>query len=164
VRQVHFWNRLHHHVKESLEPLPRRAESTDIHCVRHLGGPRRPARHDAIDGTGWAREPIDRQPPKASGRIFCMAMYHAGHPNGAYEIANRVQVFDPPGAISWERGYDPGRWQPPVLGLDLALRPGSARPARNGGHALLRLIGGTRGRAFNRAPVPTLPRIIWIIR
>ena len=37
-----------------------------------------------------------------------MAMYHAGHPNGNYEMANRVEVFDPPHAISWEPGYDPG--------------------------------------------------------
>ena len=37
-----------------------------------------------------------------------MAMYHPGHPNGNYEMANRVEVFDPPRAISWMPGYDPG--------------------------------------------------------
>ena len=37
-----------------------------------------------------------------------MAMYHANHPNGDYEMANRVAVFDPPRSISWEPGYDPG--------------------------------------------------------
>lgn len=67
-----------------------------------------PAKHAAIDGTGWVRDPLDRQPLTASGQIFRMAMYHAKHPNGNYEMANRIQVFDPPHAISWEPGYDPG--------------------------------------------------------
>jgi hypothetical protein len=67
-----------------------------------------PATHAAIDGTGWVRDPLDRQPLTASGQVFRMAMYHAGHPNGNYEMANLVQVFDPPQAISWQPGYDPG--------------------------------------------------------
>lgn len=67
-----------------------------------------PANHAAIDGTGWVVEPLDRQPLTASGQIFRMAMYHAGHPNGTYEMANLVQAFDPPHAISWKPGYDPG--------------------------------------------------------
>jgi hypothetical protein len=33
-------------------------------------------------------------------------MYHANHPDGNYQMANRVQVFDPPHAISWEPGQD----------------------------------------------------------
>jgi hypothetical protein len=37
-----------------------------------------------------------------------MAMYHAGHPDGNYQMANRVQAFDPPRAISWEPGQDTG--------------------------------------------------------
>jgi hypothetical protein len=37
-----------------------------------------------------------------------MAMYHANHPDGNYQMANRVQVFDPPRAISWEPGQDTG--------------------------------------------------------
>jgi uncharacterized protein YndB with AHSA1/START domain len=67
-----------------------------------------PAKHAAIDGTGWVRDPLDRQPLTASGQIFRMAMYHPNHPNRNYEMANRVEVFDPPHAISWEPGYDPG--------------------------------------------------------
>src|ERR1700692_1570730 len=67
-----------------------------------------PAKHDAIDGTGWVRDPLDRQPLTASGQIFRMAMYHPNHPNGDYEMANLVTVFDPPHAISWKPGYDPG--------------------------------------------------------
>ena len=67
-----------------------------------------PANHAAIDGTGWVCDPVDHQSLTASGQIFRMAMYHPNHPNGSYETANRVQVFDPPSAISWEPGYDPG--------------------------------------------------------
>lgn len=67
-----------------------------------------PAQHAAIDGTGWVREPLDREPLTAAGQIFRMAMYHPDHPDGGYEIANRVQVLAPPNAISWEPGYDTG--------------------------------------------------------
>ncbi len=67
-----------------------------------------PAKHGAIDGTGWVGDPLDRQPLAASGQIFRMAMYHPNHPTGNYEMANRVQVFDPPHAVSWEPGYDLG--------------------------------------------------------
>jgi hypothetical protein len=37
-----------------------------------------------------------------------MSMYHPNHPDGNYETANRVQVFDPPRTISWQPGYDAG--------------------------------------------------------
>jgi uncharacterized protein YndB with AHSA1/START domain len=67
-----------------------------------------PAKHAAIDGTGWVRDPLDRQPLAASGQVFRMAMYHPNHPNRNYEIANQVEVFDRPHAISWKPGYDPG--------------------------------------------------------
>ena len=67
-----------------------------------------PATHAAIDGTGWVRDPLDRQPLTASGQIFRVAMYHPNHPNGNYEMANLVQDFDQPHAISWKPGYDPG--------------------------------------------------------
>jgi len=67
-----------------------------------------PARHAAIDGTGWVREPLDGQPLTAAGQVFRMAMYHANHPDGNYQMANRVQVFDPPRSISWEPGQDTG--------------------------------------------------------
>jgi uncharacterized protein YndB with AHSA1/START domain len=67
-----------------------------------------PAKHAAIDGTGWVREPVDTDPLTAPGQIFRMAMYHANHPNGNYEMANQVQVFDPPHAISWKPGWDAG--------------------------------------------------------
>jgi uncharacterized protein YndB with AHSA1/START domain len=65
-----------------------------------------PARHAAIDGTGW--ESLDSQPLTAAGQVFRMAMYHAARPDGNYQMANRVQVFDPPRAISWEPGQDAG--------------------------------------------------------
>jgi uncharacterized protein YndB with AHSA1/START domain len=65
-----------------------------------------PAKHAAIDGTGWVREAAASKPLTAAGQIFRMPMYHAGHPDGNYETANRVRVFDPPTTISWETGYD----------------------------------------------------------
>ncbi len=67
-----------------------------------------PARHAAIDGTGWVREPLDSKPLTAAGQVFRMAMYHPNHPDGNYQMANRVQIFDPPNAIAWEPGYDSG--------------------------------------------------------
>jgi hypothetical protein len=67
-----------------------------------------PTRHPAIDGTGWVREAVDPGPLTAPGQVFRMAMYHANHPDKNYEMANRVQVFDPPHAISWEPGQDAG--------------------------------------------------------
>jgi hypothetical protein len=33
-------------------------------------------------------------------------MYHPNHPDASYRLANRVQVFDPPNAVSWEPGQD----------------------------------------------------------
>jgi hypothetical protein len=67
-----------------------------------------PAKHAAIDGTGWVCDTVDSQPLTAAGQIFRMSMYHPNHPDGSYQTANRVQVFDPPSTISWETGYDPG--------------------------------------------------------
>ena len=66
-----------------------------------------PAKHAAIDGTGWVRESLDSQPLTAAGQTFRMAMYHENHPDGGYQMVNRVQVFDPPASISWEPGQEP---------------------------------------------------------
>ena len=65
-----------------------------------------PTTHEAIDGTGWVRESLDGKPLTESGQIFRMAMYHGNHPDGRYEMANKVEAFDPPNAISWEPGQD----------------------------------------------------------
>jgi len=65
-----------------------------------------PAHHAAIDGTGWVRGPVDGERLAAAGQIFRMSMYHPGHPDGDYQMANRVQVFDPPRAVSWEPGNE----------------------------------------------------------
>jgi hypothetical protein len=65
-----------------------------------------PAKHAAIDGTGWVCDPLDRQLLTASGQVFRMC--HAGLPNGNYEMANVVEAFDPPHAIAWKPGYDSG--------------------------------------------------------
>src|ERR671937_489330 len=67
-----------------------------------------PAKHAAIDGTGWVRESPDSERLTAAGQVSRMAMYHPNPPDGNYEMANRVQVFDPPSTISWEPGYDAG--------------------------------------------------------
>ena len=65
-----------------------------------------PSKHAAIDGTGWVREARDRKPLTAPGQVFRMAMYHPNHPDGNYQVANRVQVYDPPSVISWKPGQD----------------------------------------------------------
>src|SRR3954447_26109149 len=64
-----------------------------------------PDKHVAIDGTGWVVEPRDREPLTAAGQMFRMSMYHPNHPDGSYEMANCVQVYDPDRTISWEPGY-----------------------------------------------------------
>jgi uncharacterized protein YndB with AHSA1/START domain len=65
-----------------------------------------PTTHAAIDGTGWVRESLDGEPLTEVGQIFRMAMHHDNHPDGDYKMANKVRVFDPPRAISWEPGQD----------------------------------------------------------
>lgn len=65
-----------------------------------------PTSHAAIDGTGWVCESLDGEHLTEEGQIFRMAMYHDNHPDGGYEMANKIGVFDPPRAISWEPGQD----------------------------------------------------------
>lgn len=67
-----------------------------------------PAQHAAIDGTGWVREPLSGEQLTAAGQVFRMAMYNENVPGGHYKMANRVQVFEAPRAISWEPGLDQG--------------------------------------------------------
>jgi uncharacterized protein YndB with AHSA1/START domain len=71
-----------------------------------------PTNHAAIDGTGWVQESLDGEHLRREGQIFRMAMYHANHPDGRYEMANAVRVFEAPRAISWEPGQDPGTGTP----------------------------------------------------
>jgi len=63
-----------------------------------------PSTHEAIDGTGWVRQPLDDKRLTGTGQIFRMAMYHDNHPDKDYEMANRVEVFDRPHAIAWQPG------------------------------------------------------------
>lgn len=65
-----------------------------------------PGNHAAIDGTGWVCEPLDREQLTAAGQIFRMSMYHPNHPDGSYQMANQVRVFDPPSTISWQPGNE----------------------------------------------------------
>jgi hypothetical protein len=63
-----------------------------------------PTTHAAIDGTGWVQQAVDRAPLTEIGQIFRMDMYHANHPDGGYQVVNKVQVLDPPRAIGWLPG------------------------------------------------------------
>jgi hypothetical protein len=65
-----------------------------------------PGKHAAIDGTGWVREPTLSDQLTAVGQVFRMAMFHSNHPDGNYQTANRVMIFDPPKSIAWEPGSD----------------------------------------------------------
>jgi len=63
-----------------------------------------PSTHEAIDGTGWVRQSLDGKRLTEVGQVFRMMMYHDNHPDKDYEMANRVEVFDPPRAIVWRPG------------------------------------------------------------
>lgn len=63
-----------------------------------------PANHAAIDGTGWVRDALDGHRLTETGQMFRIAMYHANHPDGHYEMANKVIAFEPDRAIGWEPG------------------------------------------------------------
>lgn len=64
-----------------------------------------PARHAAIDGTGWVCEAIDPQPITAAGHVFRMSMFHPEHPAGSYEIHNLVLEFEQDRVIAWRPGF-----------------------------------------------------------
>jgi hypothetical protein len=70
-----------------------------------------PTTHGAIDGTGWVQDSVDRAPLTEVGQIFRMGMYHAGHPDGDYQVVNKVQVLNPPYAIGWLTGQEKGDGQ-----------------------------------------------------
>ncbi len=65
-----------------------------------------PTTHPSIDGTGWVVESVDRARLTEVGQVFRMGMYHPNHPDGNYQIANRVEVFDAPRAIGWLPGTE----------------------------------------------------------
>ena len=65
-----------------------------------------PTTHAAIDGTGWVRESLADDKLSHPGQIFRVAMYHRNHPDGNYQMANRVQLFDPPHTIAWKPGSE----------------------------------------------------------
>ena len=67
-----------------------------------------PASHAAIDGTGWVREPLDRDAITGVGQVFGMGMFHSNHPDGDYRMHNRVEVFESPRTLAWQPGqYGP---------------------------------------------------------
>jgi hypothetical protein len=65
-----------------------------------------PSAHADIDGTGWVRRSLGGERITTAGQVFRMAMYHEGHPDKDYEMANRVEVFDEPSAIAWQPGTE----------------------------------------------------------
>ncbi|MGK5732908.1 SRPBCC domain-containing protein [Streptomyces sp. URMC 124] len=65
-----------------------------------------PTAHAAIDGTGWVQKAAEPAPLTEPGQIFRMDMYHPGHPNGHYQVANKVHVLDPLRAIGWLTGQE----------------------------------------------------------
>lgn len=67
-----------------------------------------PTTHAAIDGTGWVQESVDRAPLSEVGQIFRMDMHHGNHPDGDYQVVNKVEVLDSPRTIGWQTGYDKG--------------------------------------------------------
>jgi hypothetical protein len=100
-----------------------------------------PGSHAAIDRTGWVREPRDRERLSASGQAFRVAMYHDNHPDGQYEMANKVVVFDPAGHLLAAGPVPTGRWAAgrccPVVRTATGSHQGALRrafPARPGGN------------------------------
>lgn len=63
-----------------------------------------PANHPAIDGTGWLRDSLDPGVVTENGQIFRIRMFHDNHPDGYYEMANKVIAFDTDRTIAWEPG------------------------------------------------------------
>jgi hypothetical protein len=63
--------------------------------------------HEAIDGTGWVREPLNEPHLTQVGQIFRIKMFHDNHPQKFYEMSNRVEVLDRPRAIAWKPGQGP---------------------------------------------------------
>ncbi|MCX2934800.1 SRPBCC family protein [Mycobacterium sp. CVI_P3] len=63
-----------------------------------------PNTHPDIDGTGWLRESLDGQELSSVGQIFRMGMYHDGHPDKNYEMANQVIAFEADRVIAWAPG------------------------------------------------------------
>ena len=64
-----------------------------------------PAQHAAIDGTGWVRDALDGELLTHVDQMFRIAMYHDNHPEGDYEMANKVIALEPEREI----GRKPGR-------------------------------------------------------
>ena len=65
-----------------------------------------PTTHSAIDGTGWVQAAADQTPLTEVGQIFRIDMSHPNHPDGNYQMANKVVVLDPPRAIGWLPGTE----------------------------------------------------------
>jgi len=65
-----------------------------------------PSTHAAVDGTGWVTAAAEGDRITGPGQVFRMSMFHPGHPNGSYETANLVEVYEEPRAIAWKTGTE----------------------------------------------------------
>lgn len=92
-------------MQEETMTATRRITATREHVFAVLTDP---SQHAAIDGTGWVRESLDGERLTTVGQVFRIAMYHSNHPDGHYEMANRVELLDPPRAVSWQPGHEDG--------------------------------------------------------
>lgn len=92
------------------------ARQENVHATRIFAAPAEtvfavladPTTHAAIDGTGWVQECVTTDPLTGAGQLFRMNMHHDAHPNGDYQVVNRVEVFDAPRVIGWITGYQKG--------------------------------------------------------
>ena len=92
-------------------------------------------------------------------------MYNDNVPGGHYRMANRVQVFDPPRAISWEPGMGTGDGNPQIVGHIWRYDLAPAGPS--GTEVTLSYDWSAVPDSLRQRlpfPFPRLPQIIWPTR
>ena len=123
-----------------------------------------PAKHAAIDGTGWVCEPVDSEPLTAAGQVFRMSMYHPNHPDGEVPDGQPGPGVRPAEHHLLGDGLRPRRRHAALRRLDLALRPHAIRTLEHHGHALLRLVSGARTPSESSSDSRRSLRSIWATR
>ena len=71
-----------------------------------------PTTHSAIDGTGWVQESGRPGAADRGGADLPDGHVSPGHPDGDYQVVNKVEVLDPPRVIGWLTGYRKGDGDP----------------------------------------------------
>jgi len=95
-----------------------------------------PAKHPAIDGTGWVLRSVDSKPLTAAGQGFRDVHVPPEPPGRELRTATGSSVRSPR-TISWETGYDPRRRYPSLRRLVLALRHSRRLPLEHHRHTHL---------------------------